>query len=333
MRYYRIELTNRTTGKPITVQSLAGSGLPPGVITSALPDKTTNPAALNIELDLMTYNGDIGSPASYLRIWGLGLAELSQAFNLNDQHIRVFGGMAKGLPLADPSQAGLLIEGEINQAFGNWIGTDQTLDIQFRAAGRSNYTFTWASGEKLSDMLARTLKTALPNAKQAINIKATRVANAEKPGAYSTFTQFAQAVMMMTETAPGEGDGVAMAFDGQTVRAYEATETKAGSNIKQIKFQDLLGQITWAAPLTIQAKMVMRGDLQMSQIIQFPKDLLVTTTAAAQPAFGGTGQNPSNKLSFGGDGKFQINQMQHWGNFRQPDAMSWNTTVWANPVK
>ena len=318
--------------------------MPPGVITSLLPDGTTNPSALNIEIDLPVYPGSVGDVAGYVRIWGLALKELSQAFNLNQQpdgsyrRIKIFGGMAKGYPLADPSQRGLLVDGSILQAFGNWIGTDMTLDMFVgpptgTQTTPKNYTFTWAKNEKLSVMIARVLKTVAPNLKQQITINDSRVANEDKVGYYETFTQFAQAVQGMTYGLLGNADlGVIMITDGQTVSVTEGTPISpiSGSTVKDIRFRDLLGQVTWCRPFEITAKMVMRGDLHPFDYVRFPANLNVTNTVQAMSGQGGTGpQHPSNTLGF--HGQFLITQMQHWGNFRQPDAMSWNTTIWATP--
>ena len=330
MRYYKIEITD-ASGKPITFPSLQGSGAPPGVITSALSDGTSNPAALNIELDLAVYGAAVGDTTSYVRIWGLSLAELASSFNLNGKNIKVSGGMAKGYPLANPAQQGLLVQGQISQAFGNWIGTDMTLDMYLRPSvgtldQPANYTFTWAKGEQLSAMIARTLKVVAPGQTQRINISADRVANQDKVGVYSTLTQFAQMVADQTKGQLGANDqGVTIATDGQTVRVFENSTAKA-AGAKQIAFQDLLGQVTWSEPGVVTAKLVMRGDLAIGDVLQFPQGLIVTTSQNAMSAYGGTGsQHPANALTF--SGTFQIIQMQHWGNFRIPDAQAWNTTI------
>lgn len=310
--------------------------MPPGVITSALSDGTINPAALNIEFDLPIYAAQVGGVASYVRIWGLSISEIAQGFDLNNQNIKITGGMSKGYPLVDPSQQGLLIQGEIAQAFGNWIGTDMTLDMYIRPPSGSidepkNYTFTWAKGEKLDAMIGRVIQTTLPGVPQRITLSEQRVnTQQDKVGVYSTFEQFAQAVQEMTKGQLGANDvGVTMVTNGQAVAVADGTPTKAPDKPKQIRFQDLLGQVTWIAPNQISAKLVLRGDLSVLDWVQFPEGISVTTTPQAMSSFGGTGaQNPSNKLTFA-KSKFQIFQMQHWGNFRQPDAQSWNTTIFA----
>lgn len=347
MRYYSIELSS-PDGKPIQIQSLAGSGMPAGTITSLLQDGSTNPAALNVEFDVVQYPGHQGGgdTASYIRIWGLSLAELSYAFNLNGQVITLRGGMAKGYPLANPAQQGVLVKGQILQAFGNWVGTDMTLDINVMAligngasqqtdqpTTKGNFSFTWTKGEPLATMIARTLSAAMPDAPQQINISNQRIAPQDQVGVYQNFSEFALAVVSMTEHTLNPTDaGVWMTNNG-TIKVYEGSPSDVAGPIKQINFQDLLGQVTWSSPRQITAKLVLRGDLDINDTIMFPSSLIVTTTAGARPGTGGTqlGANPSNSLTFGGQAKFKIQQIQHWGNFRQPDAMSWNTTIWAVP--
>lgn len=307
--------------------------MPPGVITSVLTDGTINPAALNIEMDLIIYGAVAAADsASYIRIWGLSLKELSSAFDLNGMKIQISGGMSKGYPLANPAQQGVLVKGNINQAFGNWIGTDMTLDMYLRAEdfgsleAPANYTQTWAKGEPLADMIARALKVVAPNLQQEITISSDRIANQDKPSVYSTLSQFAQMIQAQTYHALSPTDqGVIIASDGQTVRVFEkGSGTTSGA--KQINFQDLVGQVTWVDAGVIQAKLVMRGDLRIGDVVKFPKGLVVTTTSNAMSAFGGTGsQHPANTLTF--SGTFQIIQMQHWGNFRIADAAAWNTTI------
>ena len=86
---------------------------------------------------------------------------------------------------------------------------------------------------------------------------------------------------------------------------------------KMIQFTDLVGQPTWIAPLTIQVKVVMRGDLAVNDIIMLPPTQVVTT-AAAQSGI----QGP---LTF--SGSFQIASLRHVGNFRAPDGAAWVTII------
>jgi hypothetical protein len=67
----------------------------------------------------------------------------------------------------------------------------------------------------------------------------------------------------------------------------------------------------------------MRGDINLGDMVSLPQSL-VTTTAQAMTNLSGT-QNPSNSLTFSGN--YLVTDIHHYGNFRQPDAASWNTTL------
>lgn len=336
MRYYKIELKD-ANGNPLVLSSLANSGMPPGVITSLNADGTTNPNALNIELDITQYPGHSagGDSRSYVRIWGLSLSDIRDAYSYKDGTITVSAGMAKGLPLANPNQQGVLVTGSILQAFGNWLGVDMTLDLiigpaKDTPAVAANFAFHWEKGEKLKDLVDRVLKQATPNLDITVNINDNRVAPMNYDGQYQTLTQFAQLLYWMTKTE-GKEDGVVILLDGKKVVASEHPTSQQSigatdiSSPTQIDFNDLLGQVTWYGPLQITAKLVMRGNLAPMQVLKFPPGLVSSVTAASMPAYGGA---PRDRDNLGFSGTYQILQMQHWGNFRQPDGLSWNTTIW-----
>ena len=91
-------------------------------------DATGDSSALNVELDIPVSPGHL-TVGAFVRIWGIDRQTLLNARVFNRQSIQVFGGMQKGLPLANPNQQGLLVQGSIFPALGNWVGTDQTLDL------------------------------------------------------------------------------------------------------------------------------------------------------------------------------------------------------------
>lgn len=113
--------------------------------------------------------------------------------------------------------------------------------------------------------------------------------------------------------------GTQISFDdGVTMRAFDGTVPRAP---KLIAFQDLVGQPTWIAPAVIQAKFVLRGDLDINDTITLPPSL-VGTSAAAMTSLSG---NPANMTTFSGN--YVIQSIHHWGNFRQPDSSAWATVV------
>lgn len=339
MRFYDIDLSDVTTGKQVLPSSLGGNRL-----TSLLRDGSKNPAALNIEFDIPVVNYTPGAEnkEGYLRIWGLGLADLTSAFNLTPTvgtgvtpsyasvNVKISAGMSAGLPLANPKQQGLIMSGSILQAWGNWLGTDQTLDMRFAPAAGSasdplNFPFTWGAGTQLSTAIGQTLAVAMPRFKQVIAIKQNIVLPNDEVGVYQSLTQFTDYINGISKFVVG-GDylGVNIASDGSTVYAWDGTVPVGNVGPKQIAFQDMVGQPMWEGPLTISVKLVLRGDLNMGDVIKMPESL---TTQTQQSYL-----NFRDKSSF--TGFYEIVGIQHFGNFRQPDAASWNTTITAvNKVK
>lgn len=295
-----------------------------------------NPGALNIELDVQQWPMHQGDQKSFVRIYGLGIQDISQAFNLNGQNAKLEVGMMRGYPLADSSQRGVVVEGTVYQAFGNWIGTDMTVDIIFgpnvgAPDDPKNFTFTWKQGQTLQDLVDEVMKQVFPNQTHDIRVSSQRIGTENRPGAASSLADFAGWVQENTWHGLGsDDDGVYLTQNGDRVTAFESSGEGITGSPTQIRFQDLLGQVTWYAPLQISAKLVMRGDLHIGQSIQFPVGLPSTVTANSLSALGGT-TRLSNSIGFANT-PFQIFQIQHWGNYRQPDAMSWNTTIWANQL-
>ncbi len=132
-------------------------------------------------------------------------------------------------------------------------------------------------------------------------------------------TQFATWLNSLTaDIIGGTYKGVSIAAQNGVLKVFDST-TPGG--VKQIAFNDLIGQPTWFAPLTVNVPMVMRGDLTIGQIIKLPTPTLVQTQAASMSQY--------IKNSTAMQGEFQITQLRHVGNFRQPDGQAWTTAAWA----
>jgi hypothetical protein len=324
LRYYQIRIQNPNTGAAVLPSSLGGLS-----ISSLLPGGGVNVAALQIELDIPVAAQHAPAGQAFLRIWGLGLKDIGNAFNLNGMNISISAGMSAGLPLANPSQARLLVKGRIFQAFGNWVGTEQTVDLLLTPpAGTTNspanYVLSWKAGTTLADALSTTFATALPTAKQNITISSRLKLNYDVTGYYESLVQFASWLNEFSKSIITDAGylGVTIDYsDGDTINVMDFTGPP--SPVKAIAFQDLIGQPTWIEPSKIQAKCVMRGDINLGDMVSLPQSL-VTTTAQAMTSFAGT-QNPSNSLTFSGN--YLVTDIHHYGNFRQPDAASWNTTL------
>jgi hypothetical protein len=205
--------------------------------------------ALNIELDIPVIPFATPAGAAFVRVWGISLQEISQASDLFGMQVQVYGGMQKGLPLANPKQSGLLVQGYIFQAFGNWVGTDQTLDLIIQgdvgsAAKPKNIVLNWAKNTPLSGALKTALSTAFPDYKQDIRISDKLVLPNDEVGYYQTVAQLAQYVEDVSKTIIKDANyqGVSVLLREKTFSVFDAPTDK---DPLKIQFQDLIGQPTW----------------------------------------------------------------------------------------
>ena len=311
MRFYRIDITDPAGKRPTTTYTSFING-------------RTDPGALNVLID--AYSLPFAVPAQFasVQVWGISEQDRSQAANFNGLSIAVYAGFQAGLPLAKPQQSGLIIAGTILQAFGNWQGTDMTLDFVITAdAGTrgnpKNIVLNWKAGTTLASALGNTLLTAFPNAKQQISINPKLVLAHDETGYYATMTQFCQDLKVISSAAiggtyPGVDivlkDNVFVAFDGTTRTTPIA-----------LAFSDLMGQPTYIDTYIMQFMCPMRADLNVDDYIKMPAGLLDAPGAVINTPL----QQPQARQKTAFQGVFQIIQVHHAGSFRQPDGQSWVT--------
>lgn len=320
MRYYAIVIDGQ-----VKYSSLASGGI---------SGDTSNPGALNVEMDIPVVPFATPMGGAKVVVWGIGLADIGQAANLVGKDIQIFGGMAKGLPLANPAQAGLLAQGFIFQPFGNWIGTEQTLDLIIMpgagpngtgtAAGPRNIVLNWKKGTTLAAALKTTLSTAFQGFQQSINISDNLVRQADDVGYFQTVQQLALYVRQASKSIVKDEKyaGVDLVLVGKTFTAYDGTAAQSGT-VKQIAFQDLIGQPTWIEAPLIQWKTAMRADIAVGDTVKLPPSQ-ITNTQQAQSSL------VNQQLNF--QGNFTVSLVRHLGNFRQPDAASWVTVFEGYPA-
>jgi hypothetical protein len=336
MRFYNLVISDPNSGqvwKPTSTGNGFTKSAGGSTFTSYVGGKTL-PGALNIEFDFPVYTFDAFQGGQYIRIWGVGLGMIGQAANLNGANFSLSAGMKKGLPLANPAQSGLILQGTVFQAFGNWQGVNQTIDLICNpgAAGiGQNISWNWPAGSPLKSAIAATLTQAFPTFQQNINISSNLTLNNTQPGHYTTLSQFATYLLGITQTIGRQAlgssyPGVQISILGNTIYVYDGTVPK---NTVNLAFQDLIGQPTWLAPTEISFKTVLRADIGVGSLVKLPPGIqspyALTSQAAAVP-----NAPASSKTVF--QGNFFIRQMHHWGNFRQPDADSWSTAFVAVPI-
>lgn len=310
MRFYDVIITDPNNGGKQVVRFTSYN----------FSTNRTDPGALQVELDIPVAPYFVPDVSAYIRIWGVSLQQIAQSSDLNNLDIAVYGGMQKGLPLAKPQQSGLLISGAIQQAYGNWIGTEQTLDLQVRVPTGSlsaplNIVHDWKAGTSLASAIRATLATAFPSFTANINISPNLVLPNDEQGFYYTLTDYAQIVKRVSQNIlKGIYSGVDITITETTFNVYDGTSV---GTPKLLAFEDMVGQPTWIGPLEIQAKLVMRADIAIGSLIKFPP-AVATTSPQSFSQF-------RDKSAF--TGIFQVGQVHHFGNFRQPDAAAWVTTV------
>lgn len=289
---------------------------------------STIPGALNVVLDFPTYNYAAPQGACALQIWGIGLDDIKQASNFNNLIIQVYGGMQKGLPLANPKQNGLLLSGRIFQCFGNWQGTEQNLNFVIYPGGDlgspnapANLCLNWRAGTELSVAVDQALAAAFPLLRRLVSATPGLVRADDRVTFYNSVQELATYVKQASiaiKGAPYQGLDITVVDNRFLI--YDEGSTVNGiseANPKQIAFIDLIGQPTWYGFAQVSFKCVMRADLSMGDFVQMPP-AQYTTQAQSYSQF-------RNKSGF--QGTFRVNTVRHIGNFRQSDGNSWVTVI------
>ncbi len=340
MRYYKIDITAPPTtdanGKVVDGKSVLPSSLGGLPLSSLLPNGSFNPGALNIELDIPVapQGVPIGNAQALCRIHNLSLRDMSSAYRLAPSiatdanpnppagaNITIFAGMSKGLPLANAAQQGPLVTGSVYNAYGNWLGTEMTMDLILAASTGAvdrprNIILNWQPGQSLSDALKATLGVAFPGIPVKIDISPNLITNHQQGAVYNSLAELGEVVAGLSKQIINQPSyqGVFISASGTRITVDDGTVKPTP---KLINFNDLIGQPVWTGPGNVQVKLVMRGDLAIQDLITLPKSLVTTTNAASSQFF--------DHSAFSGN--YRIFSIHHYGNFRQADAASWNTTV------
>lgn len=336
MRFYNLSISDAATGliwKP-TASGLGFEKTSGGTTFSSLLNGYTNPGALHIEFEFVSFPFAAFQAQAAIKIWGVGLGMISQAANLNGANFKLFAGMALGLPLANPAQAGLIAQGSIFQAYGNWEGTNQTLDLICYPNTVRQISMTWKKGTQLSAALVSALQPAFSGYTISSNISSNLTAPSDQNGLYDSLADFADFVSQksMQIGIPIYGSsyaGVQITVQGSTIYLTDQQGAVVGTS-KQLAFQDLIGQPTWIGPQQISFKTVLRADIQVSQNISFPIGVTTPYVLTSQAAANYPNAAASNKTAF--QGEFNVTEVHHFASFRQPQAESWNTTFTAVPI-
>jgi len=308
-----------------------------------------NPGALNVEFDIYQYQGHIIGANSFIRVWGISVTDISQSAVFGGKPIVVQGGMGVGLPLANPSQSGILATGTAWQVFGNWVAAELTLDIllvpptgdvtptvQGLSPPIRNCVLNWPKNTQLSDAIKNALTTAYPSNTVDINVSQNLKQDSDEQHAASDWTDLSHYVNNASIRVLNNREyfGINITLQGSKfiVRDVGDGSASASTATKQILFQDLIGQPTWIKFNQIQFQTPMRADIDINDVVSLPPSQFTSTFAGFDS--GSSTQTYStyrNASAFGGT--FRIWNVHHVGNHRAPDGRSWCTVFEAVLLK
>lgn len=365
MRYYDLQILPLTNG-------VATPGAAPVRHWTSHPNGPTNPpdpGALRIDFDanVSLFAQPIGGVggADYavqlVRVWGVPISDVSQAANLSAPDgsqatygLILRGGMGKGLPLCNPAEIGVLMQGVVWRAIGNWIGTSMYVDFyvspgfsptgstygnasQYVPPGPINrFTFYCQKGEWFGTAIQQALAQALPGVPVTVSVSSNLVAQHTEIGAYYRLQEFAEFLRDRSRAILGLGPN--NSYQGVSIVAYPRTNgilisdgigtTVTGTYVPKtvtINFYDLIGQPSWIDNNTVTATMILRGDLSFGDTITFPPTI---TTVSAQGAL----INPpptftQARYSSIFQGSWTVRQLRHVGSYKAPRAESWMTWI------
>jgi hypothetical protein len=345
-RFYSIQISSLTTpaGPTTTVSGpTVIGGVSNGITFTSVVNGVFNPAALLVEFDFFSYVNAASTDGATITIHGVGLANISQAQKFTGRVVQVSAGMSGGLPLEDPTQKGLILGGQIYQAWANWVGTEMNLNLlvypsRYTYGTPGQFVFNWASGTSLQSALTTTLNTAFPTLGLVFNLSQPYILGGRNVmHNCKTLSELAPFIKSTTATPGFAGVTVSTPFNN-TITISDNLFTQATAQPKQIKYTDLIGQPTWApgpnnAP-AIMVTTVMRGDISVGTLVLMPQGPggpgQVTLTGVGiqqgqiQPA------NTNYATAF--QGQFQVNAIRHIGNSRDTGPTAWVSVLECLPL-
>lgn len=327
MRYYEITITQSEANLA------AGANAFPPITFSTLDSAgKNNTSALKIDLDVFQTWFHQPAQLGYLRVYGVSYETLKQGANLSNTNISIKVGMSKGLPFANPAQQGLVINGTIFQAFGNWQGNMVTLDLVIvnqvaDITKKPNLSFVWEKGVPLQTAITQTLQ----NAYGTVNSSGARtpasvygqlspklIYTETQPYTYTSLESFSLAMNRLSKQIIANDQYMGASITSVNGGFLLDDGTAPATETINVDYQDLVGNLTWLDLYTVQAKLVMRGKIDIGNYVKFPALSPATSTANS---FSQLRRN----VSF--NGVFRINKIRHVGSSRQADANSWVTII------
>ena len=344
MRYYSVTFTP-TDGRKLSI---------PVRFSSHDENGLFNPGCLEVEFEIINAWGHVFASQTHLRIHNPTLDMIRYARQYNGCACEIRGGFKRGLPLANPDQAGLIGYGQVQNCFANWLGTDMVLDflllpsIEFGSPDL-NYSANTGPGSPFPYQFkwggegnAKTLLEAIQNTFKPQGITVTGSISPKTEIAPQTpiidvrysFQGFSELINQLSLSVVdpanyrrnGQGGnfqgylGVSLTYlpGSKTVLAWDGATPQGAINLQP---QDFIGQPTWLnAQGFLQSVHPMRADINLGFSVQYPKNL----PTIASPAYISAGRfllvSPSG-------GSLAVQQVRHVGRFRDQSPTGWATYV------
>ena len=325
MRYYRLEITDSKGNPPLDSN---GNQIGPF-------DTTETPGrGLHIVFDALIAGYDVISSGTMIAVYGLPISMLSQSVQLSGYQLNLFAGFSAGLPLANPHQQGLIISGQIYNPYANWEGTDQSLNLIVNPSPLLNdkgqtfsITIDGKKGEKLSDVLQRSLTQAFPGFGIDIAISDKLVLVEDEIGVYNRVGQLASMIRSQSFAMINQDSytGVQMVLQHQVIRVFDNTSANDNTG-NMIAPQELIGQPTWIGPVSVSFKCPMRADLRCGDAVELPQNIISGSTSLLSVNTERSSTTARNAVNF--SGKFLITSVRHVGQYLSPDSSNAWVTIY-----
>lgn len=341
MRYYRLFLTK--DGKPLSTR-VGNTQVNIGPF-----DTTKTPGyGQHIEFDILIQSYDVVSSGLIMAIFGLPVEFLKQNVKLIGYTFKLEAGFQAGLPLANPNQRGVVMQGTVYSSYSNYLGTNQCLllnctpqlfDNALTSPPVNPIGFDGKQGDKLSDVILKSLMTAYPADKYpgitiVINISDNLILTEDMPGIYERGLQsFALFLRSLSRGLYQNKDyaGVSITLQANRIIVFDNAAPAQMPVAITINLAEFIGQPDWLTVNTITFKCPMRADIKVSDYVHLSQDPF---SESGSIFFGSSSQifnSARNTLSF--SGYFQIKSVRHIGQYLNPDANSaWVTIYEANVI-
>lgn len=324
MRYYELSITQ------------PGAGSPQLLLSTKNKDGRNNANALDIFFDMPVAPSDVGIGAQTITIRGLGIDNLTQGKVFVGGTLVLKGGMQKGMPLANPKQAGVLLVGTVWQSFTNWVGTVQELELRVLPVvgtldAPAALVLNAPEGVELGSAVVKALQNAYPDKVIQNRLKSQYISVRTLYAYYGVLSNFASDVYSISAGISDNNTAIRIAIQKDEFLVYEvAADTSALSaasadrSIVALEISDLVGQPSWIKPGVMQVTCILRADIMIGTQIKMPEVAInapgfVQTLAPSLPS--------SLNYTSAFKGNFLVSLIRHIGGYRSLDDKAWVTVI------